>query len=252
MLSRSVGVALVLLAIGGTVAMADVLRLRDGQVIEGTISAVTDTYVTIVTDTGTRDYPVVAIESIERGASIDAADGGGYSSSVEDENAGDGIHPTVGIGVEVLAGQPLLAIRVGFQGLNAGAAGTMWTTSESEGDLTMSMTFFLFTSDIAYCFPLIDNTLGVYIGGGVDGGLLWLTEDYPPYFSISAVGVGLGAMGRAGLQVSLFSLGVPIVFYGGASWLSLQSITISADGYTESIPVGVSGLTWHIGVMIAF
>jgi len=150
---------------------------------------------------------------------------------------------SVGLGAQIFGSIPVVTGSLGFSNMVA----DLGLGFQNSGTVGMSFGMLWYCADLKYRVPLAEKLLYVYAGGGAIGVSANATLAYGD-ITASASGTALGAVIVGGLEVSFARYHVPLSLLGGLDWISVSSLALNVGGATTSIPLGISGLGWHVGV----
>jgi hypothetical protein len=154
------------------------------------------------------------------------------------------VQAQVGIGAKFLGQVPFVVgnTRLGNIGGEIGAG------FKTYGPFGIGINMLWYTVNGKYYLPfgMFGSTLSPYLGGGIVGIYVNSTISIMDY-EASISGSAIGFEGLGGIEYSLAAFRLPFALFGGISWVSLNEMELSGGGETVTIPIEMSGLTWHVG-----
>ena len=151
----------------------------------------------------------------------------------------------IGIGAKFLGKVPFVIANAKFGSIG----GEIGAGLNTYGALGVGVTMVWYCANGKYYVPLslFGSSLSPYVGGGIVGIYVNSTISIMDY-EASISGSAIGFEGLGGIEYSLAAFRIPLALFGGMSWVSLSELQLSSSGETSTIPIGVSGLSWHVGI----
>ena len=114
-------------------------------------------------------------------------------------------------------------------------------SASTMGLSTGSVTALWFAGSMRYRLAgaLASAPVTPYVGVGAIG--LTILEEG---ITASALGTDLGL----GIEAHGASLGLPVALFGGLDYIFFGDLTVSIGGISLSVPIGISGFSWHVGL----
>jgi len=159
------------------------------------------------------------------------------------------LQAAIGIGVELIGAIPFLTVNSNWGSIG----GEVGMGLSSQGFLGMNLSYLWYCVNGKYYIPIPALGAGqyLYLGGGIIGLYVSYSGSYLGY-EVAASGSATGGLVLGGLEYSLASVGLPLVIFGGADYVSITKIEVTISGTTVELPVDMSTFGTHLGIRWVF
>lgn len=149
---------------------------------------------------------------------------------------GAGAQLTGGIGPQAVG-----TVRFGAIGLEADVAAASHSEAVQGGSIIVSGAFVSLL--LKYYLPV--GPVVAYLGGGGVGAAVDLSVSGGGQSASLISGTVTGQQAVTGIEYRLSA--VPLVVYGGATWLNFSELEVTLFGQSATVPVAANGLTFQVG-----
>lgn len=159
------------------------------------------------------------------------------------------LQAAIGIGVEFIGQIPFLTVNSNWGNIG-GEVGIGLSSQSFSG---MSLSYLWYCVDGKYYIPIPALGAGqyLYLGGGIIGLYVSYSGSYLGTV-VAASGSATGGLVLGGLEYSLASVGLPLVIFGGADYVSITKIEVTIGGVTVELPFAMSTFGTHLGIRWIF